>query len=87
MGALGLMGVFAFAIGGTITFSMLFFVLTRSNEIQGDSVSVFGFLGFLLIGFRHLANSPRHENRIKQIIYYSHGLNRIESYRKNLKRI
>ncbi len=50
MGALGLMGVFAFAIGGTITFSMLFFVLTRGNEIQGNSVSVFGFLGFLLIG-------------------------------------
>ncbi len=50
MGTLGLMGVFAFAIGGTILFSMLFFVLTASNEIQGDSVSVFGFLGFLLMG-------------------------------------
>ncbi len=50
MGALGLMGVFAFAIGGTILFSMLFFVLTRGNEIQGDSASVFGFLGFLLLG-------------------------------------
>ncbi len=50
MGTLGLMGVFAFAIGGTILFSMLFFVLTAGNEIQGDSVSVFGFLGFLLMG-------------------------------------
>ncbi len=50
MGTLGLMGVFAFAVGGTILFSMLFFVLTAGNEIQGDSVSVFGFLGFLLLG-------------------------------------
>ena len=50
MTASGLGGALVFAIGGTLVFFMLFYLLTSGSYVNATAFTVYSFFGFLLLG-------------------------------------